>query len=333
MILKNFQDQSGTWHDSCIVEQFDIDSLLIGPYERTKDKVLKVVPLGRPVNPHCLVYGYVDADNGMVNAALGMIKTRFNNLKTAFFEYHKKGKTINAYGPDGFYFNDGSAPATESAQPTKEKIEKHQEAKCLDNWEALLSTRRILAMTGATIYDGPEFKFKSNRRESPAAGAIDGLAKDYSMNVIIPNALLAMHLLGKKANAYWDGNCFGKALRYCMTTGKSQKSIDAWEAYLKETEGKELSQLWNKYVANVGKNGEEIADDHKWYFKKYVDMRCKENTTKFRKSKNDDELKKLLDMMDTETELKTASRRRLVELGYSETLARRFMKARNLNTR
>lgn len=333
MILSNFKDSSGNWHDSCIVEQFDIDSLLIGPYERVKDKVLKVVPLGRPINPHCLVYGYVDADNGMVNAALGMIKTRFNNLKTAFFEYHKKGDTINAYGPKGYYFNDGSAPATDSAQPTTENTGKPQEAKRLDNWEALLSTRRIVAMTGATIYDGPEFKFRSNRRESPAAGAIDGLAKAYTMDVLIPNALLAMHLLGKKANAYWVGNCFGKAINHCMTTGKSQKSIDAWEAYLTETEGKELTQRWNQYVVNLDKNGNEIADDHKWYFKKYVDKRCKGNTTKFRKSKNDDELQKLLDRMATETELKTASRRRLVELGYSETLARRFMKARKLKTR
>lgn len=330
MILKNFQDQSGTWHDSCIVEQFDIDSLLLGQYERIKDKVLKVIPLGRPINPHCLVYGYADSDNGLVNAALGMVKTRFNNLKTAFFEYHKRGTTINAYGPDGFYFNDGSVTDTESAQPTQENNEKTQESNRLDNWEALLSTRRIVAMTGATIYDGPEFKFKSNRRESPAAGAIDGLAKDYTMNVIIPNALLAMHLLGKKANAYWDGHCFGKALRHCMVTGKSEKSVAAWDAYLEETGGKEILALWNNYVANIDSKGNPIQADHKWYFKKYVDMRCKSNTTKFRKSKNDDELKKLLDRMTTETELKTASRRRLVELGYSETLARRFMKARTI---
>ncbi len=333
MILKNFQDQSGTWHDSCIVEQFDIDSLLIGPYERVKDKVLKIVPLGRPINPHCLVYGYVDSDNGMVNAAIGMIKARFNNLKNAFFELHMQGKKINAYGPNGFYFNDGSEPATESAKPTEETIEKPQVSNRLENWEALLSTRRIVAMTGATIYDGPEFKFKSNRRESPAAGAIDGLAKAYTMDVIIPNALLALHLLGKKANAYWDGNCFGKAIRYCMTTGKSQKSIDAWEAYLKETEGKELSRLWNQYVANVDKNGGEIAADHQWYFKKYIDRRCQENTTKFRKGKNQDALNELLKRMETETELKTASRRKLMDMGISERLARQFMKARKLKTR
>ena len=327
MILKNFQDQSGTWHDSCIVEQFDIDSLLLGPYERVKDKVLKVIPLGRPINPHGLVYGYVDSDNGMVNAALGMIKTRFNNLKTAFFEYHNKGTTINAYGPDGFYFNDGSAPATQ------EKIEKPQESNRLDNWDALLSTRRIVAMTGATIYDGPEFKFKSNLHPSPAAGAIDALAKDYTMNVIIPNALLAIHLLGKSSNAYWDGNCFGKAIRHCMTTGKSQKSIDAWNEYVESTGGKALSTLWNRYVANVDADGNNIAADHRWYFKKFIDLRCKGNSTKFRKSKNQDAVEKLLERMANEPELKTASRRRLIELGCSDTLARQFMKARELKTR
>lgn len=333
MILKNFQDQSGTWHDSCIVEQFDIDSLLLGPYERVKDKVLKVIPLGRPINPHCLFYGYVDSDNGMVNAALGMIKARFNNLKNAFFELHMQGKTINAYGPDGFYFNDGSEPATESAKPNEAPLEKPQVSNRLDNWEALLSTRRIVAMTGATLYDGPEFKFKSNRRESPAAGAIDGLAKDYTMNVIIPNALLALHLLGKRANAYWDGSCFGKAIRHCMTTGKSQKSIDAWNAYVESTEGKALTTLWNRYVANVDTDGNSIAADHQWYFKKFIDLRCKNNTTKFRKSKNDVELQKLLERMANEPELKTASRRRLIELGCSDTLARQFMKARELKTR
>lgn len=330
MILTNFQDQGGTWHDRCIVEPFDVDSLFKGPYERIKDKVLKVTPLGKPINPHYLRYGYTDGDNGMVNAALGMIRTRFNNLKTAFFEYHKQGTTINAYGPDGYYFNDGSAPATESAQPTEENIEKPQEANRLDNWEALLSTRRIIAMTKATLYDGPEFKFKSNLHPSPAAGAIEALAKDYTMNVIIPNALLALHLLGKKAEAYWDGNCFGKALRHCMTTGKAQKSIDAWNDYVKAAEGKSLIRLWNKYVANLDENGEAIAADHRWYFKKFIDLRCKANTTKFRKSKNQDELQKLLDRMKTEPELKTASHRRLVELGLSDHLARQFMKARKL---
>lgn len=333
MILANFKDQSGNWHDSCIIEQFDVDSLLIGPYARVKDKVLKVIPLGRPINPHGLVYGYVDADNGMVNAALGMLRTRFDNLKTAFFEYHKKGTTINAYGPDGYYFNDGSAPAPESAQPAKENIEKPKESNRLDNWEALISTRRIVAMTGATIYDGPEFKFKSNLHPSPAAAAIDALAKDYTMNVIIPNALLAIHLLGKSANAYWDGSCFGKAIRHCMTTGKSQKSIDAWNEYVESTGGKALSALWNRYVANVDADGNSIAADHQWYFKKFIDLRCKGNSTKFRKSKNQDAVEKLLERMANEPELKTASRRRLVELGCSDTLARQFMKARELKTR
>lgn len=326
MILKNFQDQNGEWHDACILEDFDIEMFTKTPFSNAVETLRRAVVVGKLINPHALIYTF-PKDNSSVNAMLGMLRTRYVNLKNEFFN---SGYKVNAIDANNcYYFHKDTDDATLKAEQNTEQ----STSTAIDNWEALLSTRRIVAMTGATIYDGPEFKFKSNRRESPAAGAIDGLAKSYTMDVIIPNALLAMHLLGKKANAYWDGKCFGKALRYCMTTGKAQKSIDAWEAYLKETEGKELSRLWNQYVANIDKNGEEIADDHKWYFKKYVDMRCKSNTTKFRKSKNDDELKKLLDRMTTETELKTASRRRLVELCYSETLARRFMKARNLKTR
>lgn len=200
----------------------------------------------------------------------------------------------------------------------------------LEDWEALLSTRRIVAMTGATIYNGPVFKFKSNRHPSPAAGAIDALAKDYTMNVLIPNALLAIHLLGKKADAYWSGDAFGKALRHCMTTGKTQKSIDAWNAYLQNTDGKSLIRLWNKYVANVDETGAAIAADHRWYFKKYIDLRCQTNTTKFRKSKNQDELQKLLERMKSEPELRTATHRQLLDMGISNRLARQFMKARKL---
>lgn len=323
MILSNFKDVTGNWHDRCIIEQCDIDSACIGPFKQYKDKVMSVIPLGKPLNPHNILYCRPDSDNDKVNACLGLLRKRFDNLIYMFFEQQKKGNKINAVGPNGYYLSTGKVE-----QPKVEEQEETKEQERLDNWEALLSTRRIVAMTGATLYDGPVFKFRSNLHPSPSAGAIDALAKDYTMNVIIPNALLALHLLGKKAEVCWDGSCFGKALRHCMTTGKAQKSIDAWDEYVKVTEGKSLLRLWNKYVANMDDNGNPIPADRRWYFKKFIDLRCKENTSKFRKSKNQDELQNLLERMKSEPELKTASHRRLIELGLSGHLARQFMKAR-----
>lgn len=325
MILSNFKDTSGNWHDSCIVEQFDIDASCPGPYKQYKDKVLSVVDLGKPLNPHGIMYCRPDLDNDKVNVCLGILRQRFDTLRNRFFEENKKGNKINALGPNGFYFNTGKVE--------EPKVEKQDEGKGqdrLDNWEALLSTRRIVAMTGATLYDGPEFKFRSNLHPSPSAGAIDALAKDYTMNVIIPNALLALHLLGSKSEAMWDGECFVKAMHHCMTTGKAQKSIDAWEEYLRTTNGESIVKLWKKYVLNKDENGNPIPADRRWYFKKFIDLRCKGNTSKFRKSKNQDELLKLLDRMKTEPELKTASHRQLLDMGITNRLARQFMKARKL---
>ena len=323
MILSNFKDTSGNWHNCCIVEQFDIDASCPGPYKQYKDKVLSVIELGKPINPHYIRYYRPDLDNDKVNVCLGILSGRFDKLCNRFFEENKRGNKINALGPNGFYFNTGKVE-----EPKVENPEETKEQERLDNWEALLSTRRIVAMTGATLYDGPEFKFRSNLHPSPSAGAIDALAKDYTMNVIIPNALLALHLLGRKSEAMWDGECFVKAIRYCMTTGKAQKSIDAWEEYLRSTNGESIINLWKKYVLNKDENGNPIPADRRWYFKKFIDLRCKGNTSKFRKSKNQDELQNLLERMKSEPELKTASHRRLIELGLSGHLARQFMKAR-----
>ena len=323
MILSNFKDTNGNWHDSCIVEQFDIDTSCPGPYKQYKDKVLSLIDLGKPVNPHFIRYCRPDSDNDKVNVCLGLLSQRFDTLRNKFFEGNRNGNKINAIGPNGFYFNTGKVEEHKVEEPehTKEKER-------LYNWEALLSTRRIVAMTGATLYDGPEFKFRSNLHPSPSAGAIDALAKDYTMNVIIPNALLALHLLGRKSEAIWDGECFVKAIRYCMTTGKAQKSIDAWEEYLRKTNGDSIINLWKKYVLNKDENGNPIPADRRWYFKKFIDMRCKGNTSKFRKSKNQDELQKLLERMKSEPELRTATHRKLLDMGITNRLARQFEKAR-----
>ena len=326
MILKNFQDQYGEWHDACLLEDFDIDMFSKTPFANAMDNLRRVVVIGKAINPHGLMYGFPE-DNSSVNAMLQMLRTRYANLKNAFFN---SGYKVNAIDANNcYYFHKDTDDAPVKPEPKTEQ----STSTAIENWEALLSTRKIIALTGATVYDGPEFKFKSNLHPSPAAGAIDALAKDYTMNIIIPNALLALKLLGKNSTAYWSGNCFGKAIRHCMTTGKAQKSIEAWEAYLKETGGKALSALWNKYVANIDSDGNPIQADHRWYFNKFVDLRCKGNTTKFRKGKNQDALNELLKRMEAEPELKTASRRKLMEMGISERLAQLFMKARELKTR
>ena len=326
MILKNFQDQYGEWHDAMQLEDFDIDMFAKTPFANALESLRRAVIIGKPINPHALVYGFPE-NNSTVNAMLSMLRTRYANLKNEFFNSGYKVNAIDANNRYYFHKDTDDAPVKTEKEPVKTEQAK---VDYIDNWEALLSTRKIIALTGATVYDGPEFKFKSNLHPSPAAGAIDALAKDYAMNVIIPNALLALKLLGKASTLRWDGKCFGKAIRHCMTTGKAEKSVEAWEAYLEETGGKALSALWNKYVANLDAEGNPIPADHQWYFNKYVDLRCKDNKTKFRKGKNQDALNELLKRMETETELKTASRRKLMEMGISERLAQLFMKARTL---
>ncbi len=323
MILKNFQDQNGEWHDACILEDFDIEMFSKTPFASALETLRRAVVVGKLINPHALIYTFPE-DNSSVNAMLSMLRNRYTNLKNAFFNSKYKVNAIDANNQYYFHKDTDDAPVN-----TEQKAEQCTST-AIDNWEALLSTRKIIALTGAAVYDGPEFKFRSNLHPSPAANAIDALAKDYAMNVIIPNALLALKLLGKNSTAYWAGNCFGKAIRHCMTTGKAEKSVEAWEAYLEETGGKALSALWNKYVANLDAEGNPIPVDHQWYFNKYVDLRCKDNKTKFRKGKNQDAVAELLKRMETEQELKTASRRKLMEMGISERLAQLFMKARTL---
>lgn len=325
MIIKNFKDTSGNWHDRCIVEPCDIDSACPGPYEKYKDKVNQAIPLGTPLNPDGMGYVRPDPDNDMVNVCIGILRTRFYKLKDEFFKQKENGRKINAIGPDNrYYFNAGPLEVPNVA------VQEDTQRQELHEWKALLSTRRIVAMTGATLYEGPEFKFRSNLHPSPSADAIDALAKYYTMNIIIPNALLAMHLLGRKSGGIWGKECFPHALHYCMTTGKSSKSIEAWNEYMKTITVKSVIKLWKKYVTNMDENGNPIPSDRQWYFRKFVDLRCKGNSSKFRKSKNQDELQKLLERMKSEPELKTATHRRLVELGLSDTLARQFMKARKL---
>lgn len=139
------------------------------------------------------------------------------------------------------------------------------------------------------------------------------------MNIIKPNSLDAMHLLGRKSGGIWRKASFPHGLQHCMPTGKASNSNEAWNEYMNTIQIKSVIHLWKRNETNMEENGPPIPYDRQWYFRKFVDLRCMGNSSKFRKSPPQDELQKFLERMKSERELKTATGRRLVELGLSDT--------------
>ena len=192
----------------------------------------------------------------------------------------------------------------------------------------LLSTRRVLAKFPGYLYDGYEFKFRSNYHPSPAQGYIDTLLKQYLMQIIIPNALLYHHLSGNKLRV--EPTSVIKAINYCMTTGKSETAKAYWDEYKTnhKDELKAACNIYDLYAVNLTRDGKAIDDGHRYFLDKHLRKLDTAKLDKFRRGKNSDELAKLLDRMKTEPELKTASKRKLMEMGVSQRLALAFMKAR-----
>lgn len=197
----------------------------------------------------------------------------------------------------------------------------------ITDFKALTSTRKLLkAIGGKLYYDGPDFKFESNRHQSPADSYIITLAKQYLMKVIIPNVLLA-----KKFGWFTEGPLALKALNYCMVTGKCKRAIEAWDKYVRDNDAsRPIIELYNLYATNIKRDGTEVEKSRQWYFDKFVNLKCKDNKTKFRKGKTQDVVAELLVRMDSESELKTASHRELMKMGISNLTARQFMKARRI---
>lgn len=197
----------------------------------------------------------------------------------------------------------------------------------ITDFKALTSTRKLLkAIGGKLYYDGPNFKFESNHHQSPADSYIITLAKQYLMKVIIPNVLLA-----KKFGWFTEGPLAMKALDHCMTTGKSQKAKGAWKDIASDNNVMgPIYNLYDLYAANIKRDGTEVEKDRQWYFDKFVNLKCKDNKTRFRKGKTQDAVAELLARMDSESELKTASHRELMKMGISNLTARQFMKARRI---
>lgn len=192
----------------------------------------------------------------------------------------------------------------------------------------LLSTRRVLAKYPDYLYDGYEFKFRSNRHPSPAQGYIGTLLKQYLMQIIIPNALLYHHLSGNKLQV--KPQSVIKAINYCMTTGKSETAKAYWEDYKANNrdEVKAACNIYDLYASNLTRDNKVLDEGHRYFLDKHLRKLDVGKLDKFRRGKNTDELAKLLDRMKTEPELKTASKRKLMEMGISQRLALAFMKAR-----
>lgn len=194
---------------------------------------------------------------------------------------------------------------------------------CLSDHMALVSTKKLLhSVAPGKYYDGPEFKFMSNRHPSPAEKFVPVLASRYMMNVIIPNSLLAREygfLVGKETAM--------RALDHCMRTGKKPGSVTYWDAYL--ASGKQSAQyrLFSFYVDGIKSDGTEVQRDKRCFFKKFVDLKLKE-CVQCRKSRNGSRVSELLERMKKEPELRSMSHRQLMAAGISDRAARMFMKAR-----
>lgn len=212
-------------------------------------------------------------------------------------------------------------PEAPGEQP-EEQPREQPEDRAITDFRLLLSTRRMLGHLGSPYYDGPEFKFESNKHPSPAATYLPTLAKEYMMKVIIPNALLALKYGASVGNVVMD------ALDHCMTTSKSQKSVDAWkEMRADQAKMKEIAEKYNFYVVGVNRDGSPVKPERRCYFDKFVNLKAKD-AKKFKKSKNADVVADLIKRMEKEPELRKMSHRELMAMGISDRPARTFMQAR-----
>lgn len=213
-------------------------------------------------------------------------------------------------------------PEAHREQPAEQPREQPADSTVTD-FHLLLSTRRMLGHLGSPYYDGADFKFESNRHPSPSATYIVKLAKEYMMNVIIPNALLAA-----KYGVSVNGRCVGKAIDYCMRTGKSEKSVEAWEEAKKDqAKMQDILEKYNFYVVGMNRDGTEVKKERRCYFDKFVSLKVKD-AKKFKKSKNTDVVADLIKRMETEPELRKMSHRELMAMGISNRAARMFEEAR-----
>ena len=264
----------------------------------------------------------------VVNGWFNRLNTTIQEMRNNYFQlvdskYLKAGEQLEYdLGTGEWKVPDSVAlpePAPAPAAPAPPAVRESKGA----GFRLLLSTRKLLGYLGVDYYEGQEFKFQSNRHQSPAESYVPTLAKEYMMKVIIPNALLA--------EKHWRTiplETAVEALDYCMRTGKSPEAVQSWEQ-MRNDPGKlnPVLEKYTFYVLGKRRDGRDIEADHRCYFDKYVSLKGKD-APKFKRGKNQDVVDSLLKRMESEPALKTMSHRQLMAIGISDRPARMFMAAR-----
>ena len=344
MIVESVQDEYGEFIKPMpfLIEQKDIDSVIDQSTNDNKDaiKAALIEHIGKRLGLLTRTNGisfkvpHSNADLPLVrnvNSIIEILNIRIAQMREAYFNNRSNGDIGARYDLETKQFCTYNTSVTQNTvTPSKEPeaaTTEHSDPqpKIITNYQALISTRKLLKAIGGNLYyDGPIFKFESNRHQSPADAYLSTLAKQYMMQVIIPNVLLA-----KKFGWFIVGRSAIDALDYCMTTGKCQRVKDSWERFKNDDKiMTPIKDIYNFYAANTKRDKTPIEKDRQWYFDKFISLKCKENTTKFRKGKTQDTVDDLLARMENEPELKTASHRRLMEMGIANLAARHFMQAR-----
>lgn len=252
----------------------------------------------------------------ITNRWFQQINGTVSRLRDMYFQWVGNGD-MRAGQEFEYSFQTRACTLPSTPQPRAETAER------VDEFHYLISTRKLLGFLGVDYYDGPEFKFLSNRHPSPAESYIPTLAKEYMMQLVVPNALIAL-----KHGKVFSLESAMSALDHCMTTGKSQESVLYWQAL--KADASRMNPILEKYtfyVLGKRRDGRDIEADHRCYFDKYVSLKAKDAKT-FKKSRNQDVVDGLLKRMESEPELKTMSHRQLMAAGISDRPARMFMEAR-----
>lgn len=344
MIVESVKDEYGDFITPMpfLIEQKDIDSLINQSENDDKAAIKEVLTehIGKRLGLLTQTNGigfkepHGNADLPLVrkvNSIIEILNIRITQMREAYFNNRRDGDIGAKYDLETKQFCIYNTSVTHnSASPSKEPeaaTTEHStpQSKVITDYQALIRTRKMLkTIDGSLYYDGPVFKFESSRHQSPADAYLGTLAKQYMMLIIIPNVLLA-----KKFGWVTIGKAAMSALDYCMTTGKCQRAKDSWERFKNDDKMMPpIKDIYNFYAANTKRDKTPIEKDRQWYFDKFINLKCKENTTKFRKGKTQDAVDDLLARMENEPELKTASHRRLMEMGISNLAARHFMQAR-----
>jgi hypothetical protein len=193
----------------------------------------------------------------------------------------------------------------------------------------LISTDALVKQLGAK-WDGPRFRFNCQLHRSPSPRWLHTLAEKYTMELLIPNALIA-YSFGKKPDDSWLD-----ALDYCMRTNKAPKTVAAWDAIKGDPRVlREAVNAWNFFVLGRKVDGNLQGAGKPFTLKGYLGYKTVHITMhnrcldKNKKPKAEAEAEKLLKRSKNEPELLAANREGLMKMGISRRTAAAFIKLRN----